>query len=121
MRLLDRWVTIFGRGVAAFGAAQKVALFRDARSSARCLLECFTGLGVASRHFDQVAAHRVQPVVGRNAPVVGERREQLQPGSRPVHHGYSQSAVERRHRVRRNAVEHLVEGEDSAANRSRQR
>ena len=69
--------------------------------------------GVVAGHLQQVGAHGGEAVVAGDA-LVGVERRRAARGRRcgPVHHGDRDRPVERDHRVGRDALEQVVEGED---------
>ena len=98
--------------VSSRGAFVEVALFRKAgRAARRVAVARAGGLDVAG-HLEQVRAHRVQAMVFGH-PVVGvERVEQGEPGTRAVHHCDRDRTVQRDHRVGRDPLQQVVEGDD---------
>src|SRR5215472_4018714 len=73
--------------VQAGGLGHQIILFRDAGGSAGGDPVVPDGVLAVARHFEQVGADRVQPVVTAEPTVGVERLQQLQPFRRAMHHG----------------------------------
>jgi hypothetical protein len=90
----------------------EVGTLGKTRAAAGGRLERLASGGRVSRHFEQVAPHGKQPVAGGDPLVVIESGEQAQPRLGSFDHGQGERAIQRRHRVRGEAVEPLVEEQD---------
>ena len=92
-------------------AALEVALFGEASGSSRRYPESGSGGRVVAGHLKHMGARRVEAVVARHPRVGFERREQCEAGSRSSRHRDGHGAVERDHRVVRDALQQTIKGE----------
>jgi hypothetical protein len=90
-------------------AAEQVPLLRGAGGPPGGLGKGRACLVGRSGHLQQVPAHGEQPMVTRYPLVAVQGCEQVQPRVRSLNHRHCQRAVQGGHRVRRDAVEELVQ------------
>ena len=90
----------------------EVPLLRNARRPTSRGFERVRRVFRVPRHLEKVASHGVEQMVTRDSSIGVDRGEKVETGTGPEHHSRSDGSVDRRHRIRGDPIERLVERED---------